>query len=85
MSIRPAWLQQGLAGLGEFYAPVGPREQLHPQLFFQRLDVAGQGRLRNVQFFRCPADTPFLCGDDKVVQPTDIHLSFFPKNHKSEE
>jgi hypothetical protein len=48
-------------------------KQLHAQLFLKRLDVPGQRRLRDVQPFGGAADVALFCGDDKKLEPANIH------------
>jgi hypothetical protein len=67
--------QQRRAGLGQLHACTGALEQLHAQLFFKRLDVPGQRRLRDVQPLGRPADVALFCGDDEKLEPTNIHAN----------
>src|SRR4051812_1068167 len=50
-----------------------PRQQLLAELLFQLLDLAAQGRLRDMQLFRRSADMPLLCNRSKIAKLPQFH------------
>ena len=48
-------------------------EQWHPQLLFELLDLARQGRLRDMQALCCPADVALLGHGNEIFELADVH------------
>lgn len=48
-------------------------KQLGVQLLFQILDLTAQGRLGNIQLFRCPGKILFVCDCLKIPDMSEFH------------
>jgi len=60
--------QEHPARRGELDRPVGPVEQLDPELLLEQVDPPAQRRLGDVQPLRGPAEVPFLGDGYKAFQ-----------------
>ncbi|MNT54097.1 hypothetical protein D3C72_1912310 [compost metagenome] len=67
-------IQKQRAGLRQFHAAAGARQQRRPQFFFQRLDLQAQRRLADVQPAGGLAEAQFLGDGDEVAQLAEIHI-----------
>jgi hypothetical protein len=65
--------QQCPARAGDADTPAVTFEEGDPVMLFEPSDTAAQGRLRNRQRIRRPAEMLFLCCGSKVAQRVDIH------------
>jgi hypothetical protein len=65
--------QQTLAGAGERDAPRAPVKQGNAQFFLKRLDLAGDGRLRQVQDLSRTRQVADFGHGDKRAQLVDLH------------
>ena len=65
--------QKALALCGQDHPLAHAVEQAHAQLFFQRLDLHGNGRLGIAQTFRCLGKALELGGTDQGVQLAHFH------------
>ena len=65
--------QDDPAHLGELDPARAAVEERGADLGFQRLDAAGQGRLREVAGGRGPHDRAVLGHGDEVAEPTKVH------------
>src|ERR1700722_11258788 len=72
---RPGVGEQLPAGRGQLGRPLVPHEQLRFQLFFQRPDLAGQYRLRDVQGLRGPAEVQLLRDSDEIAELAEVDVS----------
>jgi len=65
--------QQRFARFGQLDSPGGAFEQQDFQLFFERLNVPRQCRLRQVQANRRPADVSLFSDGNKAFELAAIH------------
>jgi methionyl aminopeptidase len=65
--------EQGVAGRHEAHAPGGPAEERDAQLVLQALDAAGEGRLRDAEATRGPAQVLLLGHRDERLQLQQGH------------
>jgi len=65
--------QQQRAGGTQPHAAAVAREQRDTELVLQLLDLSAQGRLRQAQFFRRPADAAGAGDVHEVAQLFDVH------------
>jgi len=72
---RPGVGQQLPSGRGQLGRPPVPHEQLRFQLVFQRPDLAGQHRLRDVQGLGGPAEMQVLRDGDEIAQLAEVEVS----------
>src|SRR5271170_5711159 len=72
---RPGVGEQLPAGRGQLGRPLVTHEQLDFQLRFQRPDLAGQHRLRDVQRVGGPAEVQLLRDRDEVAQLAQVDVS----------
>jgi hypothetical protein len=60
---------------GQFCAFRGPPEKQDTELVFEFLDLAGNGRLRNIQPTRCSSEISFFGHSDKIFELPEFHGS----------
>lgn len=67
------FLEQLLAVWEEEHSAPRAREQGHTELFFQTLDLAREGRLRDVEALCCAGEILLFRDGDEILQLGEAH------------
>src|SRR3546814_12698906 len=60
-------------GLGQTYRPAVTQQQRHTQFGLQHLNLPAQGRLGDMQLFRCTGEVEAFSDSNKITKLTHIH------------
>jgi len=74
-------LQESFSGRQKAHATGGAREERRANLCFERLDLAADRGLRDVQFFRGAAHVSFFCNGNEVADLREAHGGSIPKRY----